>query len=99
MEKSTQAGKNMTTVDRQNYVRAKSYATLTRGEALRMTRQLRGITQAALATETGIAQPAISSIETDRIDIGVDRAEKLGVALGVHPAVLAFPNWRAPKPR
>ena len=63
-----------------------------------MTRQLKGITQAALATESGIAQAAISSIENDRIDIGLDRAEKLALALGVHPAVLAFPNWRGPKP-
>lgn len=89
----------MTTVDRTEFRREKSYATLSRGEALRMTRELKGLTQAELAARSGVPQAAISSIENERIDVGLDRVEKLARALGVHPAVLAFPNWRGTAPR
>ena len=84
----------MITVDKREYLPERHYAALSRGEALRMTRELKGLTQAELAAVSGISQAAISSIETGRIDIGLDRAEKLARPLGVHPAVLAFPNWR-----
>lgn len=85
----------MNTVDKRNYVSEKKYATLTRGEALRMTRELKGWTQDELAARSGVSQSAISSIENERIDLGLDRAEKLARALRIHPAVLAFPNWRS----
>ena len=88
----------MTTVDRANYVREKSHIGLTRGEALKMTRELKGMTQGELAALSGVSQAAISSIENERIDIGLERAERLAQALGVHPAVLAFPNWRGKVP-
>src|SRR5688572_12300488 len=84
----------MTTVDRSEYLPEQSYAKLTRGEALRMTRELREWTQQELAHASGVSQAAISSIENGWIDLRLDRAEKLARALGIHPAVLAFPNWR-----
>jgi transcriptional regulator with XRE-family HTH domain len=88
----------MTTVDRTHYVREKRHIALSRGEALRMTRALKGMTQGELAAASGVSQAAISSIENERIDIGLERAERLARALGVHPAVLAFPNWRGLPP-
>jgi transcriptional regulator with XRE-family HTH domain len=50
------------------------------------------MTQADLAAASGVPQPTISSIEADRVSIGVERAEKLARALKVHPAVLLWPN-------
>lgn len=79
---------------RGDYQPARIYARLSRAEALGMTRKLKGWTQADLAARSGVAQAAISSIENGRIDMGLDRAERLARALGVHPASLAFPNWQ-----
>ena len=59
-------------------------------------RELQEMTQAELAEASGVLQPTISSIEVDRVAIGVERAEKLARALRVHPAVLLWPNgWEA----
>ena len=77
------------------YVPARPRSALTPGEAVRVTRELQEMTQAELAKACGIPQPTISSIESGRIAIGADRAEKLARALKVHPAVLLWPNWEA----
>ena len=36
--------------------------------------------------------PSLSAIESGRVALGADRAEKLARALKVHPAVLLWPN-------
>ena len=41
------------------------------GESVRIMRELQEMTQSALAKKTGIPQPTISAIETDRIALGV----------------------------
>jgi len=64
------------------------------GDAVRVFRELQEMTQAQLATASGIAQSTISSIEHGRVRLGVERAERLARALKVHPAVLLWPNWR-----
>jgi transcriptional regulator with XRE-family HTH domain len=51
------------------------------------------MTQADLAQASEIPQPTISSIESGRVTLGAERAEKLARALKVHPAVLLRPNW------
>src|SRR5580765_5216190 len=71
----------------------KHYAKLTPGRSLRIARELQGITQAELAEMTGISQPAVSALERDEEQMGIERAKKLARALRVHPAVLAFPDW------
>src|SRR5205823_5230 len=71
----------------------KHYAKLTPGRSLRIARELQGVTQAELAEMTGISQPAVSALERDEEQMGIDRAKKLARALRVHPAVLAFPDW------
>ncbi|MEQ1663813.1 MAG: helix-turn-helix transcriptional regulator [Bdellovibrionales bacterium] len=47
-----------------------------------------------LSLSPGDPQSTISGIESDRISLGVERAKKLAIAMGVHPAVLLFPDWK-----
>ena len=75
--------------------RERQWAKLTQGEALRFTREAAALSQGELARRSGLTQSTISAIESGRVGIGIARAEKLAGALGVHPAVLAFPNWRS----
>ncbi len=72
---------------------ARGRVTLTPGAAVRVGREVQEMTQAELAAATGIAQGTISSIESGRVALGAERAEKLARALRVHPAVLLWPNW------
>jgi transcriptional regulator with XRE-family HTH domain len=66
------------------------------GESVRILRELQGLTQEQLAALSGVAQTTISGIETGRINLGVERAKALGIALRCHPAVLVFPGWEIP---
>jgi transcriptional regulator with XRE-family HTH domain len=75
------------------YVAARVRVALTPGDAVRVARELQEMTQAQVASATGIAQPTLSSIESGRSTLGAERAEKLARALRVHPAVLLWPNW------
>lgn len=75
------------------YVPATVRVELSPGDAVRVARELQEMTQAELAEATGIAQPTLSSIEKGRVKLGAERAEKLAIALKVHPAVLFWPNW------
>ncbi len=72
---------------------SRSYAHLTVGEAVRVTRELQELTQSELAVRAGLSQPIISGIEGGRIALGVERAKRLARALRVHPAVILFPDW------
>jgi transcriptional regulator with XRE-family HTH domain len=74
-------------------VPARRYGKLTSGKALRIYRELQGLTKAQLADLTGLKQATISKLEHDRISMGVDRSKTLARALKVHPAVLAFADW------
>jgi transcriptional regulator with XRE-family HTH domain len=74
-------------------VPARGRVILSPGEMVRVVRELQEMSQADLAEAAGIGQPTISSIESGRISLGVDRAEKLARALKTHPAVLLWPNW------
>ena len=56
-------------------------------------RELQGLSQNALSERTGIPQSTISAIETDRVNLGVERAKVIARALRCHPAVLVFPGW------
>lgn len=77
------------------YVPSRVRVRLTPGAAVRVAREMQGMTQAELAHRTGIAQPTLSSIESGQSTLGAERAEKLARALKVHPAVLLWPNWDA----
>jgi transcriptional regulator with XRE-family HTH domain len=75
------------------FVKYVSKVKLTPGMMIREIREKQGFTQAQLAEMTGLKQSTISSLEKDRVTLGIDRAKVLARALRVHPSVLAFPGW------
>lgn len=75
------------------FVPERRHATLTPAKAVRIAREFQEMTQAELAAASGVPQPAIAGIESGRIALRGDRAEKLARALEVHPAVLMWPQW------
>lgn len=77
----------------QEFVRSKPRAALTPGQMLTILRQKNELSQAQLAKAAKLAQSTISSLESDRIKLGVERAKALAIVLHVHPAVLLFPDW------
>lgn len=86
-------GKKVKALLKSEFLPAKKYGKLTPGKAIKIYRELQGFTQAELAEKTGLKQATISSLEHDRIVLGIDRAKVLAIALKVHPAVLAFADW------
>ena len=68
------------------------YGYLTPGKAIRIYRELCGLSQNELASMTGLKQAIISSLENDRITLGIDRAKIIAKTLNVHPGVLALPT-------
>jgi transcriptional regulator with XRE-family HTH domain len=85
----------MATLKKTDFVPERRHATLTPAKAVRLARAFQGMTQQELASASGVPQPAIAGIERGRIALGADRAEKLAIALQVHPAVLMWPQWDA----
>jgi transcriptional regulator with XRE-family HTH domain len=75
------------------FVSAKPHIAITTGEVIRMLRELKGWTQAELATRCGIRATNISLLENDKVDIGKKRAEHLAKAFGIHPAIIMFPEY------
>ncbi len=86
-------GKKVKDLLKSEFVPAKKYGKLSPGKALKIYRELQGLTQAELAKKSGLKQATISSLEHDRVVMGIDRAKALALALKVHPAVLAFADW------
>lgn len=86
-------GKKIKELLKSEFVPAKKYGQLTPGKALKIYRELQGLTQADLAHKSGLKQATVSSLEHDRIVMGIDRAKALALALKVHPSVLAFADW------
>ena len=76
-----------------DYRIAKKQIDVSVGESVRIIRELQEMSQNELARLTGIPQSTISAIENDRVNLGVERAKQLAVALKCHPAVLVFPGW------
>jgi transcriptional regulator with XRE-family HTH domain len=76
--------------ERSRYLPTKTYADVSPGRALRVVRELQGMTQTELAQAAGITQTAVSALEGGRESLGVDRAKALAAVLRVHPAVLLF---------
>ena len=77
-----------------DFIPAKQHIAVTPGESVRIIRELQDLSQNQLAELTGIPQSTISSIESGRINLGVERAKVLATALKCHPAVLVFPGWK-----
>lgn len=78
---------------KKDFRRARKRVDVSVGESVRIIRELQGLTQSELARLTGIPQSTISVIESDGINLGVERAKILARVLQCHPAVLVFPGW------
>jgi len=80
-----------------HYSTAKKRVDVSPGESVRIIRELQRLSQTQLAVLCGIPRSTISSIESGRVNLGVDRAKAIAVALRCHPAVLVFPGWQIPQ--
>lgn len=78
---------------RKDFRKARRTVDVTVGESVRIMRELQELSQNQLSELTGIPQSTISSIENDRVNLGVERAKVIARALQCHPAVLVFPGW------
>ena len=85
--KKTQAALN------EEFIKHTPLTKLTPGKAIRIYRELQGMSQVDLAEKAGLRQATVSGLEHDRITLGLDRAKAIARALKVHPSVLAFPGW------
>jgi transcriptional regulator with XRE-family HTH domain len=85
----------MAALKKSDFVPERRHATLTPAKAVRLARDFQEFTQHELAATSGVPQSAIAAIESGRIPLGADRAEKLARALKIHPAVLMWPQWDA----
>ena len=75
------------------FAKAKVHSHVLPGEALRIVRELQGMSQSELESQTGIAQTNISALENGSRCLGRERALVLAKALKVHPSVLLFPDF------
>jgi transcriptional regulator with XRE-family HTH domain len=91
---STRYGKKVQeALARGGFAKSRMRVKLRPGEMVRALRQKNELTQADLAARSGLTQATISSIENERVQLGVERAKSLARALHVHPAALLFPGW------
>ena len=75
------------------FKRSKRRVALSTGEILQILREKNGLTQSQLAKLSDLTQATVSSLESNRISLGVERAKVLAKVLHVHPAILLFPDW------
>lgn len=86
-------GKNLKKALSEKFIQDKRYGHLTPGKALKIYRELSELSQNELADLCGLTQATISSLENDRVTMGVERAKALASVLKVHPGLLAFADW------
>jgi transcriptional regulator with XRE-family HTH domain len=86
-------GKELKELLKEDFTPSKKRIRMTQGEMLRIVRERNELSQNELAKLSGLTQSTISSIENNRVSLGVERAKALARVLGVHPAVLVFPDW------
>jgi transcriptional regulator with XRE-family HTH domain len=84
-------------MNKKDFRRARKRVEVSVGDSVRIMRELQGLSQNELSKLTGIPQSTISSIENDRVKLGVERAKVIARALKCHPAVLVFPGWELDK--
>jgi transcriptional regulator with XRE-family HTH domain len=77
------------------FIAAQPHVPLSKGEVIRLLRELKGWTQMELARLRGISATNISLLENGRVDIGKKRAEQLAKTFGIHPAIIMFPEYEA----
>ncbi len=85
----------MKKLNKDDFVPAERHVNLSTGRVIQMLRELKGWTQEELARRSGITSTNISLLENNRVDIGKKRAESLGRAFGIQPAIIMFPEYEA----
>jgi transcriptional regulator with XRE-family HTH domain len=86
-------GKKLKEFLKEDFTPSKKRVRISQGEMLRIVREKNELSQNDLAKLSGLTQSTISSIENNRVSLGLERAKALARVLGVHPAVLVFPDW------
>lgn len=81
--------------NKKDFTKAKMRYPLSPAQALKMMRELQGLSQNQLADLTGISQSNLSALENGTVQLGRERAIVLAKALRVHPAVLLFPDFNS----
>ncbi|HLB56170.1 MAG TPA: helix-turn-helix transcriptional regulator [Coxiellaceae bacterium] len=84
----------MKKINKKDFVKSKVHVPVTPGEAIKMIRELQGLSQNDLSEMTGISQSNLSALENDARQLGRNTAIVLAKALHVHPAVLLFPDYQ-----
>ena len=80
-------------INKRDFLKSKVHCAVTPGEALKMIRELQGLSQNDLVKLTGISQSNISALENDATHMGRERALIFAKVLHVHPSVLLFPDF------
>lgn len=80
-------------LNKNDFVKSKVHHSVTPGEALKMIRELQGLSQNDLVNLTGISQSNISALENNVTHLGRERALIFAKVLHVHPSVLLFPDF------
>jgi len=62
------------------------------GSVIRAKRKNYGITLEEVEEATGISQSNLSLYENDNKNLGYVQATKVGLAIGLHPVTILFPN-------
>lgn len=70
------------------FLPAVKHAVVTTGEAIRILRKLKLLSQKELAAKSGVSVKTISFLENNKIDIGRKRAGIMAKAFGIHPSVI-----------
>lgn len=65
---------------------------ITSGQIIKAKRKNYNITLEEVKNATGISQSNLSLYENDKKNIGYVQATKIGLAIGLHPATILFPN-------
>ena len=71
----------------------KNHSNISVGESVKVLREFQDLSQFKLSELTGVPQSAISAIENDKLQLGIERAKVLARVLQCHPASLVFPGW------
>jgi DNA-binding XRE family transcriptional regulator len=70
------------TMNKQGFVSARVHTEVPPGEALKILRELQGMSQNELAVASGISQANISVIENGRVALGWDKSMSLAEPFG-----------------
>jgi len=65
---------------------------ITPGLVIRARRESLGLTQKEVAEMTGLKTTFLSAVENNKRNIGVQTAQKLAAAIGLHPSSILFPT-------